>query len=88
MPRQIRSIVQQVLGENPSYAPRCNREATPNNVNQAIKETGADSVMNFNLQQPYYQSMAYGPHIPPVGNRVPQGFVPNDYRTRDRECCY
>jgi hypothetical protein len=36
--------------------------------------------MKFNLQQPYYQSMAYGPSIPPIGNRIPQGFVTNDYR--------
>jgi hypothetical protein len=95
MPRQIRFIVQQVQGElqgkrveNLSYAPSCNGAATHNNVNQTVNERGGDSVMNFNLQQPYYQSMAYGPPIPPIGNRSPQGFVPNDYKNGDREHCY
>ena len=87
MPRQIRSIVQQVQGvlqgkhvENLSYAPSYNGAAAHNDVNQTVNERSGDSVMNFNLQQPYYQSMAYGPSIPPIGNKIPQGFVPNDYR--------
>jgi hypothetical protein len=32
---------------------------------------------NLNLQQPYYQTMAYGPNIPPMGNGMPQGPVPD-----------
>jgi hypothetical protein len=32
---------------------------------------------NLNLQQPYYQTMAYGPNIPPTGSGVPHGPVPD-----------
>jgi hypothetical protein len=29
-----------------------------------------------NFQQPYYQTMAYGPNIPPMGTGVPHGPIP------------
>jgi hypothetical protein len=30
-----------------------------------------------NFQQPYYQTMAYGPNVPPMGTGVPHGPIPN-----------
>jgi hypothetical protein len=30
-----------------------------------------------NFQQPYYQTMAYGPNIPPMGTGVPHGPIPD-----------
>jgi hypothetical protein len=30
-----------------------------------------------NFQQPYYQTIAYGPNIPPMGTGVPHGPIPN-----------
>jgi hypothetical protein len=30
-----------------------------------------------NFQQPYYQTMAYGPNIPPMGTAVPHGPIPD-----------
>jgi hypothetical protein len=32
---------------------------------------------NLNFQQPYYQTMAYGPNIPPTGMGVPDGRTPD-----------
>jgi hypothetical protein len=32
--------------------------------------------MNLNVQQPFYQTMAYGPNIPPTGSGIPHGPVP------------
>jgi hypothetical protein len=32
---------------------------------------------NPNFQQPYYQTMAYGPNIPPTGTGVPHSPIPD-----------
>jgi hypothetical protein len=32
---------------------------------------------NLNFQQPYYQTMAYGPNIPPTGTGVPHDHIPD-----------
>jgi hypothetical protein len=37
---------------------------------------------NPNLQQPYYQTMAYGPNIPPIGTGIPHGPIPDIFFTR------
>jgi hypothetical protein len=37
---------------------------------------------NLNFQQPYYQTMAYGPNIPPTGTGVPHGRIPNIFFPR------
>jgi hypothetical protein len=37
---------------------------------------------NPNFQQPYYQTMAYGPNIPPTGTSVPPGPIPNIFFPR------
>jgi hypothetical protein len=38
--------------------------------------------VNSNLQQPFYQTMAYGPNIPPMGSGVPNGPVPDVFFRR------
>jgi hypothetical protein len=35
-----------------------------------------------NFQQPYYQTMAYGPNIPPTGMGVPHGPIPDIFFPR------
>jgi hypothetical protein len=37
---------------------------------------------NPNFQQPYYQTMAYGPNIPPTGTGVPHGPIPDIFFPR------
>jgi hypothetical protein len=37
---------------------------------------------NPNFQQPYYQTMAYGPNIPSTGTRVTHGPIPDIFFTR------
>jgi hypothetical protein len=37
---------------------------------------------NPNFQQPYYQTMAYGPNIPPSGTGAPHGPIPNIFFPR------
>jgi hypothetical protein len=37
---------------------------------------------NLNFQQPYYQTMAYGPNIPPTGTGVPHGHIPDIFFPR------
>jgi hypothetical protein len=37
---------------------------------------------NPNFQQPYYQTMAYGPNIPPTGTGVPHGPIPDIFLPR------
>jgi hypothetical protein len=39
-----------------------------------------------NFQQPYYQIMAYGPNIPPMGTGVPHGPVPDILFLRTPAC--
>jgi hypothetical protein len=84
MPRQIRSMVQQVLGEargkRDSESPGAsttipNFEATnlqgiPANLGRVGNRAGT---ANSNLQQPYYQAHAYGPGAPQL---VPDAYFP------------
>jgi hypothetical protein len=37
---------------------------------------------NLNFQQPYYQTMDYGPNIPPTGMGVPHGPIPDIFFPR------
>jgi hypothetical protein len=84
MPRQIRSIVQQIQEEsqgkraaNSPSTPGFGIAVAPNTIDASAKDTSGSAVANFNLQQPYYQSVAYEPSIHPIGNRVSQGSIPN-----------
>jgi hypothetical protein len=38
--------------------------------------------LNLNFQQPYYQTMAYDPNIPPMGTGVPHGPIPGIFFPR------
>jgi hypothetical protein len=40
------------------------------------------TIPNVNFQQPYYQTMAYGPNIPPIGTGVPHSPIPNLFSPR------
>jgi hypothetical protein len=84
LPRQVRTIVQQINGEvqekraegsptilNPGHTANSSNLGTLANVNQP------SSGGKPNLTQPFYQTVAYGPHIPLMGNGVPHGPVPN-----------
>jgi hypothetical protein len=83
LPRQVRALVQQVHGAahgkcikgSPNAfsmrgSPRQGNQGTLANVSQPNLGT------NLNLQQPFYQTMAYGPNIPPMGSGIPHGPVP------------
>jgi hypothetical protein len=37
---------------------------------------------NLNVHQPFYQTMAYGPNIPPMGSSVSHGPVPDVFFPR------
>jgi hypothetical protein len=41
---------------------------------------------NPNLQQPYHQTMSYGPNIPPTGTSIPHGPIPNVFFPRTPTC--
>lgn len=86
MPRQIRSIVQQIKEEgqgkratNSPCTPSFGRAVVPNTMDVSAKGTNGSSVANFNLQQPYYQTVAYGPFVHPIGNEVSHGSAPNEH---------
>jgi hypothetical protein len=40
------------------------------------------TIPNLNFQQPYYQTMSYGPNIPPTGVGVPHGPIPDIFFPR------
>jgi hypothetical protein len=42
--------------------------------------------LNPNFQQPYYQTMSYGPNIPPTGTGVPHGPIPDIFFPRTPLC--
>lgn len=84
LPRQVRSVVQQVLDE---VQGKRGEVAAPDNNTAAVHSPSVnparvairDSSVNFNLQQPFYQTMAYGPSLPPTGNGNPHGPVPDTF---------
>jgi hypothetical protein len=41
---------------------------------------------NPNLQQPYHQTMSYGPNIPPMGMSIPHGPIPDVFFPRTPTC--
>jgi hypothetical protein len=86
LPRQVRAIVQQLSGE--SHEKRTEEfVATPNQGSTSNPRNRGGGVLanvsqgntgaNLNLQQPYYQTMAYGPSMQPSGNGIPHGPVPD-----------
>lgn len=89
MPSQIRSMAQHIQEEwqgkreaNSPCTPSFSRAAAPNTMDASdafARCTNGNSVAIFNLQQLYYQSMAYMSSIHPLGSKVPQGYVPNEH---------
>jgi hypothetical protein len=89
LPRQVRSVIQQIQGEaqgkwpegSPS-TPHPGGTASEGNqgvlANMGQRNMGAD----LNLQQPFYQTMAYGPNIPLMGSGVPHRPVPDVFFPR------
>jgi hypothetical protein len=84
LPRQVRSVVQQILGEtqgkrlegSPSTPhPGWGGASSQNNHETLANVSQPNPGVNLNFQQPYYQTMAYGPNIPPMGSGVPHGPV-------------
>jgi hypothetical protein len=84
LPRQVRAMVQQISGE----AQGKHTEGVPATPNQGgVSNNGNLGILanlnqssprgNLNLQQPYYQIMAYGPNIPSMGNDIPHGPIPD-----------
>jgi hypothetical protein len=86
LPRQVRSVVQQIQGEDqgkwlegsPS-TPHPGGGGTSSQANHGalanVSQTNPG--VNLSLQQPYYQTMAYRPNIPPMGCGIPHGPVPD-----------
>jgi hypothetical protein len=84
LPRQVRTVVPEINGEaqakrvegssvipNPSPNANTGVSGTMINISQPSSSAGP------NLHQPFYQTVAYGPNIPPIGNGVPHGQVPD-----------
>jgi hypothetical protein len=51
--------------------------STSGNLELPAHVTQLNLGLSQNFQQPYYQTMAYGPNIPPMGTGVPHGPIPN-----------
>jgi hypothetical protein len=78
LPRQIRGVVQRVQEElqgkremNSSNTQGHSAVAAPGTL-----DISARNAMNFNLQQPYYQTVSYGPSLLPAGNGFHKGPFP------------
>jgi hypothetical protein len=80
LPRQVRALVQQINDEvqgkwvegspaapSPSTPASHGNQGTLANVNQPAHGGG------LNVHQPFYQTIAYGPNIPPMGNGCRMG---------------
>jgi hypothetical protein len=81
---QVRAVVQQIHGEAhgkhveaSSVVPNPSPNAITGVWGMMINVSQPSSSSNPNPQQPFYQTVAYGPNIPPMGNGVPHGPVPN-----------
>jgi hypothetical protein len=84
LPRQVRTLIQQINGE----AQGKRIKGSPMNGNSGTSDgqankgvlanvTPPNARINLNLQQLFYQTMVYGPNIPPTENGVPHGSVPD-----------
>jgi hypothetical protein len=82
LPRQVRALVQQIQGETQGKRV----EGSPSTFNTGgISSQGNQWTLanvsqpnpgvHLNLQQTFYQTLAYGPNMSPMGNGVPQGLV-------------
>jgi hypothetical protein len=89
LPRQVRFVVQQIRGEaqgkwsegSPS-TPHPGGTSSQGNQGILTNVGQPNPQVNPNLQQPFYQTMAYGPNIPPMGSGVPHGPAPDMFFPR------
>jgi hypothetical protein len=51
--------------------------STSGNPGLPAHVTEPNPSVSLNFQQPYYQTMAYGPNMPPMGTSVPHGPIPD-----------
>jgi hypothetical protein len=84
LPRQVRAIVQQVSGEVQGKRVEGSPTApgpstTTDHVNPGTLATFSqpNTGVNLNLQQLFYQTMAYGLNISPMGSGVQHGPIPD-----------
>jgi hypothetical protein len=82
LPRQVGAIVQQINGEAQGKRmegyptiPNSNPTTSTGVSGMMINDSQPNSSDNHNLQQPFYQTIAYGSNIPPMGNGMPHGPV-------------
>jgi hypothetical protein len=71
--------------ENPSSSPIANLPylgATSTLGNPGFPAHTTPTIPNLNFQQPYYQTMSYGPNIPHTGMGVPHGPIPDVFFPR------
>jgi hypothetical protein len=70
---------------NPSTSPTTNLPypgGASTSGNQGFPTHTTPTNPNPNFQQPYYETMAYGPNIPPTGMSVPHGPIPDIFFPR------
>jgi hypothetical protein len=60
-----------------AYLTRGEGASTSVNIGFPAHTTQPNLGVNPNFQQPYYQTMPYGPNIPPMGTCVPHGPISN-----------
>jgi hypothetical protein len=84
LPRQVRAVVQQI--NNEAQGKRMEGLPAILNPNPTANPSSSDTMINVNqpsgsgnpnLQQPFYHTVSYGPSIPPMGNGVKHGPVPD-----------
>jgi hypothetical protein len=84
LPRPVRAIVQQIsretqgkrLEESPNTS-SSGSTSTPGNHGVLANVSQPSQGVNLNLQQPFYQTMSYGPNIAPMGNGIPYVPIPD-----------
>jgi hypothetical protein len=82
--RQVRALVQQINGESQAKRveethmnPNLNQPSSQGNSGMLANVNQPSSGFNLNLQQPFYQTKAYGPNMTPMGSGMPHRPVPN-----------
>jgi hypothetical protein len=82
--KQVRALVQQINGEaqrkciEGTYAgPNPNSPAGQGNPGTLANANQPSSGVNLNMQQPFYQTMACSPNMPPTRSVVPHGPMPD-----------
>jgi hypothetical protein len=84
LPRKARALVQQINGE--VQGKRVEGTIVTPNLSTVTRQGSQETLVNvsqpnhggsMNLSQPFYQTMAYGLNMPPMGSGIPHRHVPN-----------